>query len=1113
MMQAILQEASKVQHQATVEGRSVWVSASAGTGKTYVLTNRILKLLLTQPHLQPSEILAVTYTKAAAKEMENRLRKTLAEWAMLDNASLVENLESVLGTKPTPQQQARAKELLFSVLEDGKGLNISTIHGFCQQILGAFPLESGISVGFSLLEGTEEREMILAIQDAVFQLCEDPETEEHQWFNYLVQDIHELTLRDVFRDIVYKRRKFHKLFEKFATVENILAELSNKLGIENEQWTPEKVKIALSQDMHLPKEVQECAEVLNEGGATVQKSAADIVSFVQADDPYQAWANYSKIFLTASGEPRKKLTDAKVKKHPRGAEVELILNQEQERVLAVEEKRKSYRAWLLTAAYLHLGYKMIDEYKTEKARQSLLDFDDLIEKTANLLNNRESKSWVKYRMDRKIAHVMLDEAQDIDDDQWVIIRALVDEFYDGVGSSELTRTLFAVGDVKQSIYRFRGAQPHVFGSIREYLEHQKNTKSYDTQSVSLQTSFRSSKTILNFVDKVFAEEEKQTALDNTMSTKHKAVKSDYPGWVEVWPLCEDNEPEEQEDTLWPLPIQAQDQKESARKLLSKKVADSIQSLIQSKTLLAATQKPATYGDIMILLRGRTMLPDIIEALNAAGVPHSGADRLTLNQDIMVSDILAFLRFIHYPQDSVSLAHVLRSPFFGVSEKALMETGLKARKENISLWQTLTGDTKNKLQEILEKSRHSTVYDMAVLILTQLDGYAKYFATLGQKDSPVATVTEPLEAFLEIALKFAKGDLAGFIHAVESSEMEFKKGLESAGKNVRIITSHGAKGLEAPVVYMPDTTQDYYAKMSRENLLWQEHNNEAQLFLYSQRKEDAPTLQQEIQQAEKDRIFADEMRLLYVALTRSQERLYIGGAEVKKKCPDNCWYNEISTVMDGLYDFGDAKVMHDTANTPIEEKLLETEEVHYSGTVPQWVAEQPAHEHKPVMVTADEALDTNIMDKDLIKLYRRGKLIHRLLEFLPDVTPIEHTTTGLDWLRKVLPDGEDKELNAMVKSATDVIQGYPQFFGENSKAEVGYVADKNMEGRIDRLVVEEDTITILDYKTDQKIPEKMPEKYRKQLQKYVEAVAKIFPEKQVKAAIIWVGEKEHRLNYL
>jgi ATP-dependent helicase/nuclease subunit A len=1109
-MNSILQQASKAQHQATVEGRSVWVSASAGTGKTYVLTNRILKLLLLQPQLKPSEILAVTYTKAAAREMENRIRERLSDWARFDDETLYKNLEMVLGTPATPAQQARAKGLLFAVLEDGKGLNISTIHGFCQQILGAFPLESDVPVGFTLLEGTQERDLIHNVQDTIFQQCEDKASSENKWFNYLVQDIHELTLRDVFKDIVYNRRKFKKLFNKFETVEDILADLAIQLELEPKQWTPESANEALKNEYYLPDEVKNCIEILNLGGKKAKDKALYIATFSNATNKQESWNIYANIFLTAKGETRKQLVDAAIKKSPQGGEAELILHQEQERVFKVENKRKSYKAWLLTASYLHLGYKMIASYKQEKYKQSALDFDDLIEKTASLLTQQESQMWVRYRMDRKIAHVMLDEAQDIDDDQWEIIKALIDEFYDGTGRTDFTRTLFAVGDTKQSIYRFRGAQPHVFGGVKKYLEYQKEVRKYDTQNISLKTSFRSSKTILNFVDMVFENEEKQTALDNTVSTKHQAVKQNSPGWVEVWPLCKEDEKEKTEPELWPLPIKQQEKRESARRILARKMAKSIQELVKNKTLLATTNKPVNYGDIMILLRGRTMMPEVIEALNIEGIPHSGADRMILTEDTMVADILAFLKFLHIHDDNLSLAHVLKSPLFNMPENTFMEVALKAK--NSSLFDVLNGDNKNIIQEIIGKSKNTSVYEKIVLILTKTNAYAKYFTAFGQQDASLTTVTEPMDTFLEVALNFAKGDLAEFIYFVEMGDIDLKKGLESAGKNVRILTSHGAKGLESPVVYMPDTTQSYYSKMAMDYLLWQENNNETEMFLYRQRKEEAPALQTELQQAEKERIFEDEMRLLYVALTRSQERLYIGGAEARGKCPESCWYAEIQEITEKLSDFGDVKVLHDAPNEPIIEieniapaDIQEVAELGWINTSPK----NEGREQKPPKPNEKE----DVVGEDLTKLYERGRLMHRLLEFLPLLPEGEQKQAGLDWLTKMLPTEKPDYLNDMLSGVMQVFADYPEFFEENSKAEVAYITENSFEGRIDRLVINKDKVIIIDYKTDQKIPTNMPIKYKMQLQKYVKAMRKIFPQKQIQAAILWVGASVNKIDYI
>lgn len=1110
-MSAILKEASLAQHQATHLTSSVWVSASAGTGKTYVLTNRILKLLLLQPYLKPSEILAVTYTKAAAREMENRIRSRLSEWVSLSDEALFKSLEMVLGEVPTPDQCVRARGLLLEVLEDGKGLNISTIHGFCQQILGAFPLESGVPVGFGLLEGQEESDLIRQVQDEVFSTFEKGDVPpEQQWcFNYLAEDIHESTLRDVFQDIVFNRRKFNKLFQRHGTVENVLNALAKALDIMPESWTPESVLEDMESYFSVPSELVDYAKSFADSKTKkMQTLGAEVLFFhnIQEEEKGPCWPRYARAFLTKDGSFRKSLVDAATKKSANGALIEQAFNQEQERVYKVEQLRKSYRSWLLTAAYLHIGYEMIQAYGESKQQQNVLDFDDLIQKTAELFLHQERQMWVRYKMDRKIAHVMLDESQDMDDEQWEIIRALIQEFYDGSGQKEITRTLFAVGDTKQSIYRFRGAQPYVFGDIRTYLEMQSDSNACEARNVSLKTSFRSSKTILDFVDRVFEAEEKQQALDDTQQVQHQAVRQEAPGWVEVWPLCKEEEQEEATIENWPLPIQQPEKTMSARRLVARKMAQAMKELVENKTLLSSTQKPASYGDMMVLLRGRTMMPEIIEALDELNIPHAGSDRIQLMQDVMVDDMLAWLKFLHTREDDLSLAQVLKSPVFNLSEEMLMTLSLARRKA--SLWSVLNGEMKQQLQEIITTISGLSVYEMVVFIINKTNFYNKYINASHEDVNSLHSFTEAMDNLLESALKYGSqnGGIAGFIYKIEAGEIELKKGLESAGKNVRILTAHGSKGLEAPIVFMPDTTQDYYRKMSRDYLLWQEDKTDVNLFLYRQGKGQTPQLQDELHEAEKQRIFEDEMRLLYVALTRAQERLYIGGAAVQGRLPENCWYAEIEKITEQLADFGDAKVLYHAPHQPIVEKETNTEE-HRKLQVQSWIAMLPAKEETANTIRpAVKEIGEDVLTSDQKKLYQRGRLMHRLLELLPRSPEEERQQTATAWLDKMLPEDATLMKEKMVRDVMGVFAMYPEFFTENSKPEVSFITTVNgskVEGRIDRLVVTDNTVTIVDYKTDQIIPNDMPESYAQQLKLYKQAMQKVFPEKEVEACIVWV----------
>lgn len=1124
----LVKQATKRQNNAANGAQSVWVSASAGTGKTYVLTKRILGLLLKDNSLKTQEILAVTFTRAAAREMEERIRTQLSFWATCENEVLEQELEKMLNEQPSKAHIKRARTLFAEFLDNPVESN--TLHGFCQKILAQFPLEAGISPTFKLIEGQDQAELLKKAKASVFMQALDGTLKPAWVFDFYAYTYGEKSLSEALDGFVADATRFRKYLQKVGGIEGFKNKLSSELGVdstltsENLQNFEQQVCILSATQKET---IQKGAEALLQGAKTAQKYGEALKIYLHENN----WRGLQNIFLVhdnnAGGyKPRSGSFPDKKALEFGGDALWENMHQLAEYILSVEEKLKAANAYLLTVSYLELGSKILTAYEDLKHKNGALDFDDLIDKTTSLLKDTEKGEWVRFKMDEKIRHVLLDEAQDTDSDQWHILKSIVDEFYAGVGQYE-NRTFFAVGDMKQSIYRFRGAQPHVFGSMREYLHMHKTNSDAPVAVEEMMVSFRSTEPVLNFVDMVFAENSRHQAVDNLADKiEHNAVKVGSSGTIHIAPLLEKEE-ELEEKQAWQLPSR-QKGAQSLSDQISEQVAQRILSLLNSTDVLESTGRHIQAGDIMILLRKRTFMPAIIDALDRLYIPHSGADLVTLQNETVVQDMLAMLKFAANQDDDLSLAHVLRSPLFGLDD-ASFDGLFIHKKQHETLWQKLDKNSNaavllNRALKVFKTQRLQSFLTWVIQTFSVRGVYYGLLSTHQEKSSVVA-VDDALDMLLDMAMDIGKKGLGAIslIHKIDTQIMKLKREMD-VGNKVRIMTAHGSKGLESPIVIMPDTTRSFYEDMAKEKRFWRvSDDGEDQFFLHKITSKDAPELQNKLADEEKERIFKDEMRLLYVALTRAKERVYISGVKNKKYNAENCWYGHVLNVVQNCDRFdqqhaGDYLFRVENNLTAEQEELaMETVE----EKLPSWVQTPAENERGLTLVNASDSLKRKeqlklLSEKDREKLFKRGQLVHKLLEFLPHIEPSLRKEKGLLFLKQAAADYHTKDYEEILQSALMVMETYPQFFAENSKAEVAVAANFNayrLEGVVDRLVVDDESVVIVDYKTNAEVPEEIPEAYAKQMHFYKKALAGIYPQKQIKAAILWTSLKSPRLDWL
>ncbi len=1021
---------------------SAWVAASAGSGKTKVLTDRVLNLLL--EGCVPERILCLTFTKAAAAEMATRVRSHLSAWAIASDHDLQLSLRTLQNIPPSPEKVERARTLFGLTLDTPGGLKIQTIHSFCQSLLKRFPLEAGLSPFFTVMDDTKRKALI---QKAFYKVMEDPS------FSELALRFSETTFEDFNEFILTERGRFENLKSS-----------SQGLG-------------ALPPQMTLENGIKASLPLFQHGSPTDQARGDALTRFLtlSQEDQGERFEEYLSLFFTQGGERRARLLTQKLAKaYPH---LEETLEREACRLSAWIEQRNTREVMTVSDALLEYAQNFLKTIDAFKKLESLLDYEDLILKTAALLKN-PGCHWVLYKLDGGLDHILVDEAQDTSPSQWQVVRAIAEEFYANAAADPRNRTLFIVGDSKQSIYSFQGADPAVFTQMQQDLRTFAKMSEKKWEDVDLNVSFRSTPEILTLVNAVFP----------TFSP-HLPSRKEAQGHVEVWPLVT----KEADIALeaWQLPL-TQAPKESPQKRLSQQIAQTIHSWLKGGGPLS---RPVTPGDILILVRRRTAFVDIlIRALKEYNVPVAGVDRLWLLAGLGVQDLLKIGEFLLLPEDDLTLATVLKGPLFDLSEEDLF-TLAHGRKEE-SLWQRLLRDEKydkitSVLKDLLGQTDFLTPFALYSHILGPLAGRAKWHAHLGPE------VLDSLDEFLNLCLVFQEEktpSLQGFLQWISEEVIELKRDLDQSNQ-VRVMTVHGSKGLQAPIVFLPDTTQLPVDLppfgFHQQSLVW----------LPSLPK-DIP-LTKALKQELRDKQREEYWRLLYVALTRAEDALYVCGWEGSA---EESWYSRtLGAIQKVGEEFEGGWRLSSVEN---RENPPPQKEEDLPFLLPQWLKTNPAFEATPKLVLPSQEEEESIHTPSLYGDFgqMRGTLIHKLLEILPNVEEARREKAALRYLCN---EGvsEDRALN-ILSSAQKVIKVYPDLFGPSSRGEVpfmGYLEDSLLSGQIDRLIITDETILIVDFKTHGIVPEtldKIPKTYIKQMAFYHTALAAMYPDRLITCALLW-----------
>jgi len=1147
---ATREETQRNQAAAADPAASVWVSANAGTGKTHVLTMRVLRLLLAGT--DPQRMLALTYTKAAASEMATRVFDRLAEWVAADDAALERKLAELLDRAPSAGEMRRARQLFALAIEAPGGLKVQTIHAFCERLLQRFPLEAGVPPGFEVLDDHERAALLQEATDAALAeaTAAEPEAPLARALASAVGFAAEINFDALLGEALRQQewlddaaRLDHNDADNFAEAEKIYR---RALGLGPDvslEATSERLAGVLSD-----AELVRLRDILAFGSNADVKVAAQLAAALTAASVQGRIEALTKLFLTSAGEPRKTLITRKLAvQHVNAA---LLLDRAQERFVALRQERCKLQLVDATLALVRLGGAVMQRYAEVKARQARLDFDDLIGKAASLLRSSSAVEWVLYKLDGGLDHILVDEAQDTSPLQWEVVRALAEEFFAGRGARQEARTLFAVGDEKQSIYSFQGAAPKMFATMGDELALRAERAGLPWRRIPLTLSFRSVEPILAAVDGIFCDPQRMPGLRTSLTPiKHVAHRTGHAGLIEIWPT----EKHEAADPVEPWSPLLETSASPSVARLANRIAATISGWLESREVLASEGRPVRAGDILVLVRKRLpFAPVLVSALKVRGVPVAGADRLVLADQLAVQDLVALGDLLTLPEDDLALAGVLKSPLFGLDDDDLMAL---AHGRTGSLWQQLqTRPAANKrviqaaesLPRWLRLAESLPPFEFYSAVLDREGARAKMLARLGTE------AADAIDEFLNLALVHgdsAPPSLQGFLCWLRQGHREIKRDMEPGRNEVRVMTVHGAKGLEAPIVFLPDTCSTRSARQPNALLTLDDAERPSGTpppFLWPIKGTGKIDAVQDAKLRVAHAETEERNRLLYVALTRARDRLYVAGFEGVRPPPPDCWYNLIKDGLTGqlkqvktsdgraVWRLGSGQTARPSPvktgasalaravplpawtrmAAPREPVLsmplvpsrfapLEPEGGRASATPSPRRPPEPA-----IMPPAALAEDSRFL---------RGTVTHALLEHLPKLPQEKWADAAEAFLAIRAAQLSNRTRREIVVETLAVLQDatLAPLFGPASRAEVSIAAEiphpdgsgpaLRITGKIDRLVTNCDSAMILDYKTNRPAPADptaVADAYLFQLAAYRLGVARIFVGVRIEAAILW-----------
>lgn len=1104
---------------------SAWVAANAGSGKTHVLAQRVVNLLLAG--VAPEKILCLTFTKAAAANMAKRVFDTLARWTTLDDAALDEAIGGHSNSTADAGRRLLARRLFARALETPGGLKVQTIHAFCTQLLHQFPFEANVAARFAVLDEAEQTQLLEELTLSVLlDGAYDPEGPLGRALAAAMIAAADVTFRDLVRETIGRRDAITRWVIDAKSVDAAITGLSRALGIDPSD-TREGIDVEIFSDSPIaPAEWPSIAATLALGSKNDGEQSRRFAALASLSDDDRT-DMYEEIFCTGEGAPRKSIVTKAIK----DASLVERLTAEQQRLCALIERRRAVACRDRTSALLTVTYEVLTRYQQEKSRRGLLDYDDLIDKSLALLRD-VGAAWVHYKLDLGIDHLLIDEAQDTSKKQWEIVTRLAAEFTAGAGARPGTRTIFAVGDEKQSIYSFQNAAPREFADMRRHFESKHRAANLRFEFREFKHSFRSGESVLAAVDEVFKSKDIAASVSSDAGgfPPHIALPDAPPSLVEIW---EPEKPDEREPIEgWDAPFDRISET-SPRVKLAQRIARTVRALVDRREPVGIERRAARYGDVLILVRQRGELFEaIIRALKNVGVEVAGADRLVLTDHIAVMDLMALADALLLPADDLALATVLRSPLFGFTDEELFAVAWDRGRTSLrSALRRSAGDgpkfahAAHRLDALAEAARLKTPFAFFAEILGA-GGRRQFLGRLG------AEANDALDEFLNLALDYERRQtpsLQGFLAWLREARAEIKRDMEIARDEVRVMTVHGAKGLEAPIVVLADTMTPpagprppRLLRLASGALIWA-----------GRKDDDGPSIATARAAAQSDA--EDEYRrLLYVAMTRAADRLIICGADGIRARPKDCWYNLIRRALDPLLveeedNGGKVSRYRKTSVSPSSPALAEIDRAAASSeasphhALPPWLRQPaPTEKKRAAPLSPSAAFDeenhqlarvgTSAIERQ--SALEKGRQVHRLMQSLPDIAPERRNLAAERYVAKATAIiGADQRAD-IVRQVLAILddENFAQIFAPGSRAEVPIIgripragADPILvSGQVDRLTITDGAVLIADYKTDRRVPSGLDEvePYVAQLGLYRALLSRLYPDKEVRAALVF-----------
>ena len=1128
---------------------SAWVSANAGSGKTHVLAQRVIRLLLEDT--EPSRILCLTYTRAAAANMANRVFSELARWATLPDAELSEAIATITLETPDRRRISLARKLFARALETPGGLKIQTIHAFCEALLHQFPLEANIAGHFELMDSEMEAALVgEARRDMIVGAVGEHEPALQAAFAEVLARGGEAGLDTLLSTIVRERSRLREFLDQVAVDDVPFAAVWQSLGLA----PGEGADAIAAAGLPLPGFDAEFCRLL--GAAAVATDAAKVLKSMlpgleaaQAEPlPARRVEHLAAALLTAKGEAyadsffKKALVD-------RLPDVQDRYGRAVAALLEVRERLARHDLATATVAALTLADWLVARYERLKNARGLLDFADLIDRTVRLLAREDASAWVQYKLDQGIDHVLIDEAQDTSPSQWAVVKSLAGEFFAGAGARPgVERTVFAVGDEKQSIYSFQGAQPASFAESRHAFAIRARGAERRFESVELTQSFRSTHDVLSFVDLVFAGDEARTGLTvDVREIRHEGIRENEPGFVELWSSLGPTEAEEPDD--W---TQAIDHASAPAVQLAETIAETIRGWLKAGERLEGQGRPLRAGDVMVLVRKRgSFVHALSRALKNRNVPVAGADRLLLTDHIAVKDLLAIGRFVLNRHDDLSLAALLRSPIFDMAEERLFalahgrgNASLHARIVSAAGLDPAWEAVRAELAEWLAAAGFAPCFEFYSRLLAgtpECPGLrSRLIARLGEEAGDV------IDEFLNFCLSFemtGSDGLEALVATLDSAAPEVKREMDQGRDEVRILTVHASKGLEAPVVFLVDSGgKPFHAShlpalvaMPGDGRLWHGAG-----FLWRAGAERPSRAMRELEAGIARRAEEEYRRLLYVGMTRAEDRLIVCGHHGAGGRQDGTWHDLVERAFAGT----DRKIAREapekcqpvwryrvTPETAVEDAeparaaapAAPMPEVLRTPLAPPPPLPRPLRPSGAALAVEtgedDRALSRSpVLDPQQGESFAqaRGTALHRLLQMLPELPQGEREAAARRYLGAVGAAWRAEDRDQAWRSVEAILSepAFAPLFGGGSRAEIAVMgtleiggAERAISGKIDRLAVSADEVLILDFKTNRVVPagpHEVAESYHAQLALYAALLAKIYPGRKVRAALLYTA---------